>query len=175
MTQLDLFHRLRNGDFNHNPYSCIPMIDKSRHFRTALNSTCTEQYDDLLTDRSSNLTYISYIHTSRFMDTSAALQAFAALSQPTRLDVFRLLIKAGEAGVSAGDISAALDVRQNTMSANLGILARSGLIRSEREGRSIRYFADMDGMRALLSFLMEDCCGGCPELCQPVLDELVCA
>lgn len=109
------------------------------------------------------------------MDAKDALQAFAALSQPTRLDVFRLLIKVGEDGMSAGDISAALDVRQNTMSANLSILVRSGLIRNEREGRSIRYFADMDGMRALLSFLMEDCCGGCPDLCQPVLDELVCA
>ncbi|MDX1784993.1 ArsR/SmtB family transcription factor [Roseovarius sp. ZX-A-9] len=108
------------------------------------------------------------------MDMNDALQAFAALSQPTRLDVFRLLVRAGKAGMSAGDISESLNVRQNTMSANLSILARAGLIRNEREGRSIRYFADMDGMRALLGFLMEDCCGGCPELCQPVLDELVC-
>lgn len=77
--------------------------------------------------------------------------------------------------MSAGDISNALDVRQNTMSANLSVLARSGLVRNERQGRSIRYFANMDGMRALLAFLMEDCCGGCPELCQPVLDEIVCA
>jgi len=109
------------------------------------------------------------------MDNNNALRAFAALSQSTRLDVFRLLIKAGEAGMSAGAISDSLGVRQNTMSANLSILARSGLIRNEREGRSIRYFADMDGMRALLGFLMEDCCGGGPELCQPVLAELVCA
>ncbi len=108
------------------------------------------------------------------METKDALKAFAALSQPTRLDVFRLLIKAGKPGMSAGDISNSLDVRQNTMSANLSILAQSGLIRSVREGRSIRFFADMDGMRALLGFLMEDCCGGCPELCQPVIDELIC-
>ncbi len=109
------------------------------------------------------------------MDKNHALDAFTALSQSTRLDVFRLLIKAGEAGMSAGDISDTLGVRQNTMSANLGILARSGLIRNEREGRSIRYFADMNGMRGLLAFLMEDCCGGRPELCQPVIDELACA
>lgn len=106
------------------------------------------------------------------MDKNHALGAFAALSQSTRLDVFRLLIKVGEEGMLAGDISDALGVRQNTMSANLSVLARSGLIRSEREGRSIRYFADMDGMRGLLVFLMEDCCGGRPELCQPVIDEL---
>ncbi len=108
------------------------------------------------------------------MDKSKALGAFAALSQVTRLDVFRLLIKAGGAGALAGDVSDTLGVRQNTMSTNLGVLARSGLIRSEREGRSIRYFADIDGMRGLLAYLMEDCCGGRPELCQPVINELAC-
>lgn len=109
------------------------------------------------------------------MDKNDALNAFAALSQTTRLDVFRLLIRVGGSGMSAGDISDTLCVRQNTMSANLAVLARSGLIRSEREGRSIRYFADMDGMRGLLAFLMEDCCGGRPEQCQPVINELACA
>lgn len=109
------------------------------------------------------------------MDRNHALDAFAALGQPTRLDVFRLLVKTGAAGLSAGDISAALGVRQNTMSANLSILVRSGLIRNEREGRSIRYFAYMARMRGLLAFLMEDCCGGRRALCQPVIDELACA
>lgn len=108
------------------------------------------------------------------MEKNQALDAFAALSQATRLDVFRLLVTAGETGMSAGDISETLGVRQNTMSANLSVLSRAGLIRSRREGRSIRYFADMDGMRGLLAFLMEDCCGGRPELCQPVINELAC-
>lgn len=103
------------------------------------------------------------------------LEAFAALSQPVRLDVLRLLINAGITGMSAGDISNALDVRQNTMSANLSILTRSGLIYKECEGRSIRYFADMEGMRGLLAFLMEGCCGGNPDLCQPFINELACA
>ena len=121
------------------------------------------------------LTYISYINNSRYMDKNHAIDAFAALSQSTRLDVFRLLIKAGEAGMTAGDISDTLEVRQNTMSANLSILARADLIRNKREGRSIRYFADMDGMRGLLAFLMQDCCGGRPDLCQPVINELACS
>jgi len=108
------------------------------------------------------------------MDKKSALDAFAALGQSTRLDVFRLLIKAGEAGMSAGEVGDTLGVRQNTMSANLSILARSGLIRSERQGRNIRYFADMDGVRGLLAFLMEDCCAGRPELCQPVIDLIAC-
>ena len=77
--------------------------------------------------------------------------------------------------MSAGDIGDTLDVRQNTMSTNLSVLSRAGLIRNTRQGRTIRYFADMDGVRSLLAFLMEDCCGGRPELCQPVIDELACA
>lgn len=106
------------------------------------------------------------------MDTSRATAAFSALGQPTRLDVFRLLVTAGQDGMLAGDIATALDVKQNTMSANLAILLQAGLVRNERQGRAIRYFADMDGMRELLGFLMKDCCGGQPETCQPVLDEL---
>lgn len=108
------------------------------------------------------------------MDKKGALEAFAALSQETRLDVLRLLIRAGGEGMLAGDIGVALDVRQNTMSTNLAVLNRAGLVRSEREGRAVRYFADMAGLRAVLAFLMEDCCGGAPELCRPVLDALVC-
>lgn len=115
-----------------------------------------------------------YIEYSRFMDMTQSLFAFSALSQQTRLEVLRLLIGAGEAGMQAGEIGEALGVRQNTMSTNLAILLRAGLIRNEREGRAIRYFADLDGVRGLLSFLMEDCCGGKPELCAPVLDQISC-
>lgn len=109
------------------------------------------------------------------MDKIRALAAFAALGQPTRLDVFRLLVKAGADGMAAGELARALDVRQNTLSANLSVLVQSGMIRNRREGRSIRYFADMNGMRGLLAFLLEDCCGGHPDLCQPVIDEIACA
>jgi len=109
------------------------------------------------------------------MDKKNALTAFSALSQPTRLDVFRLLLKAGETGMAAGEISDALGVRQNTMSANLSVLHQAGLVRNTREGRSIRYFADLDGTRGLLGFLLEDCCGGNPDLCQPLISKLACA
>ena len=103
-----------------------------------------------------------------------SLFAFSALSQQTRLEVLRLLIRAGGEGMLAGEIGDVLGVRQNTMSTNLHILLRAGLVRNEREGRAIRYFSDMDGLRGLLSFLMEDCCGGKPELCEPLLDAVVC-
>jgi ArsR family transcriptional regulator len=109
------------------------------------------------------------------MDKKSALAAFAALAQETRLDVFRLLIKAGEKGMFSGEIGEKLSVRQNTMSANLAVLLHAGLIRNEREGRSVRYFADLEGMQGLLAYLMEDCCGGQPALCQPVINEIACA
>ncbi len=106
------------------------------------------------------------------MDKYAVLEALSALSQETRLDVFRLLVRAGPVGLCAGEIAERLGVVQNTMSTNLQVLHRAGLVRSAREGRSIRYFADLDGMGDLLGFLMKDCCGGRPEICQPLLDGL---
>lgn len=109
------------------------------------------------------------------MDISNALSAFAALSQPTRLETVRQLIKAGGTGLLAGELSEQLDVRQNTLSANLTVLLHAGLVRNERQGRTIRYFANMDTVSGLIGFLMQECCGGRPELCQPVLDELACA
>ncbi|MCT4334488.1 helix-turn-helix domain-containing protein [Paracoccus sp. YLB-12] len=108
------------------------------------------------------------------MDNFQTLAALSALAQDTRLDVFRLLVKAGPEGLAAGEIATALDVRPNTLSNNLNILSAAGLVRSAREGRSIRYFARMETMRALLAFLLEDCCGGRSELCQPVLDQIAC-
>jgi DNA-binding transcriptional ArsR family regulator len=108
------------------------------------------------------------------MEKKNALASLAALAHDMRLDIFRLLVKAGEDGVAAGEIAVALGTRANTLSNNLSVLSSAGLIRSVREGRSIRYFAEMEGMRALLAFLMEDCCGGRPELCRSLLDEIAC-
>ncbi|MEQ8698970.1 MAG: metalloregulator ArsR/SmtB family transcription factor [Bauldia litoralis] len=109
------------------------------------------------------------------MDSLDAIKIFSSLSQQTRLDVFRLLVKAGEDGALSGEIGHRLDVRQNTMSANLAVLLNAGLVRNERQGRTIRYFANFEAVRGLLGFLMEDCCGGNPEICQPIIDEIACA
>ena len=109
------------------------------------------------------------------MDIKQTTNAFAALSQTTRLEALRILIKSGADGMLAGDISDLLEVRQNTMSANLSVLLQAGLVRNEREGRSIRYYADFEGLRGVLVFLMEDCCGGSPEKCQPLINEIACA
>jgi len=106
------------------------------------------------------------------MDKDSAIAAFGALAQPTRLDVVRLLVRNEPEGLAAGEIGRRLDVPQNTMSAHLAILARAGLVRSERHSRSIVYRADLDGMRGLMLFLVKDCCAGNAELCAPLIDEL---
>lgn len=108
------------------------------------------------------------------MDMNAALSALSALGQETRLDAFRLLVKAGTAGLPAGEIGERLGVVQNTMSAHLKTLSHAGLVRAERDGRTIHYAADMDGFRDLLAFLMEDCCDGRPDICRPVIDAVTC-
>lgn len=108
------------------------------------------------------------------MEIYESLLAFSALSQQTRLEVFRLLIRSGSTGMQAGELADALAVLPNTMSANLTVLLNARLVRNERQGRSIRYFADMESVRGLLAFLMEDCCGGKPDLCQPIIDAIAC-
>lgn len=99
------------------------------------------------------------------MSAPYALAALAALGQPTRLSIFRLLMRQGPDGLAAGAIATAVGCPTNTLSSHLSILARASLIRGTREGRSILYRADVDGMRALLAFLVTDCCDGHPELC----------
>jgi DNA-binding transcriptional ArsR family regulator len=108
------------------------------------------------------------------MDKSIALDTLAALAQSTRLAVFRLLVSQEPHGLPAGDVAAALDVPQNTLSAHLAVLARAGLVEGERQGRSIVYRARLDALRALMVYLARDCCSAHPELCQPLLAELAC-
>lgn len=107
------------------------------------------------------------------MDIKTATTSFSALSQETRLNVFRLMVKAGDKGMLAGEIGEELNVKQNTMSANLAVLTQAGLLKNEREGRGIRYFIDFENMGHLLAFLMEDCCGGKPEVCRPAIEKIM--
>ena len=109
------------------------------------------------------------------MDESQALEAFAALSQQTRLAVVRRLVRAGEKGVPAGAIAEAVKASPSNVSFHLKELERSGLIAARREARSIIYTADYDALRGLIAFLMKDCCAGHPEICAPVLAETCCA
>src|SRR4051812_39998401 len=106
------------------------------------------------------------------MESKLAISALAALAQPTRLEVFRLLVRNEPDGLPAGEIAQQADVPQNTMSTHLAILARAGMVGSERKGRSIIYRADLDRLKALTLFLLKDCCAGSAELCAPLIAEL---
>jgi ArsR family transcriptional regulator len=94
-----------------------------------------------------------------------ALAALAGLGQPTRLEIFRLLMRSEPDGLPAGTIAEVLECPHNTMSSHLAILARSGLVWGTRDGRSIIYRANVDVMKSLITYLANDCCEGHPELC----------
>ncbi len=104
------------------------------------------------------------------MDISNAVGSLGALAQESRLKVFRMLVRAGKDGMAAGDIARTLAVPPNTMSSQLAILFRANLVSTKRQGRSVIYAVNLDGTRALLSFLVEDCCQGEPALCAPVIE-----
>ena len=109
------------------------------------------------------------------MEIKETIEALSALAQTTRLEIFRLLVKHGENGLPAGDIARTLSVPQNTLSAHLTILRNAGLLRSERQGRSIIYRADFNGTRSLLSFLLEDCCQADPQSSRSTVESVASA
>ncbi|APG87498.1 ArsR/SmtB family transcription factor [Sinorhizobium americanum] len=106
------------------------------------------------------------------MEQVNAILALAALAQSTRLETFRLLVRHEPDGLPAGDIARALAVPHNTMSTHLNILARAGLVSSERRSRLIVYRADVSRLRDLTLFLVQDCCGGNADLCAPLVEAL---
>lgn len=99
------------------------------------------------------------------MESKQAILSFAALAQETRLAIFRLLVQQGPNGMPAGEIATRIAVAPSTLSFHLAQLERAGLLRSVRVQRQILYATDYEGTRQLLTFLMEDCCQGQPELC----------
>lgn len=106
------------------------------------------------------------------METETALLGFAALSQSTRLETFRQLVRHEPEGLAAGEIADRLSVPANTLSAHLGVLSRAGLVTTTRHSRSIIYRADLSQLSDLVLFLVKDCCQGRSELCQPLVAEL---
>jgi DNA-binding transcriptional ArsR family regulator len=106
------------------------------------------------------------------MESEDAILALAALAQPTRLDVFKLLVKQEPDGLAAGEIARALVVPQNTMSSHLSVLSRAGLVSAQRFGRSIVYRADLARFQQVVLFMLRDCCDGRPEICAPLIESL---
>ena len=106
------------------------------------------------------------------MDDSHIIEALSALAQPSRLKAFRLLVEKEPDGIAAGELARLVGVLQNTMSTHLSILSNAGLITAERISRSIVYRADLAAFRAITLSLLQDCCGGRPEICAPLIAEL---
>jgi arsenate reductase len=102
---------------------------------------------------------------SRQIEESAAMEGLGSLAQPTRLAAFRRLLAAHPGAVPAGELAKACAAPHNTMSTHLGVLARAGLVRVERDGRTMNYRADLTAFRGLITFLTRDCCNGRPDLC----------
>lgn len=92
------------------------------------------------------------------MEINNAVSCLSALAQASRLSVFRLLVEAGPYGLSAGEISDTLGIPSSTLSFHLKDLSQAGLLRAERDGRSIYYQADYQAMNGLLQFLQKNCC-----------------
>ncbi len=113
-----------------------------------------------------------YIDNSGYMENEQAVLALAALAQPTRLQAFRTLVQHEPDGLPAGELARLLEVPQNTLSAHLSVLARAGLVSSIRHSRSIVYRIDLAQFQKVALFLLQDCCGGRPEVCAPVVASL---
>jgi DNA-binding transcriptional ArsR family regulator len=99
-----------------------------------------------------------------------AISVLAALAQPTRLSILKLLLKHEPVGITAGVIADTVGAPHNTISTHLAILVRAGLLRSSRDGRTIIYRADIEGMRSLIGYLINDCCDGHPEICSLLMN-----
>ncbi|MBN8809119.1 MAG: helix-turn-helix transcriptional regulator [Sphingomonas sp.] len=108
------------------------------------------------------------------MDAEAALVALAALAHPTRLSTFQILVRHEPDGMTTGQLVDATGLSQSTFSTHLAVLAKAGLVQSEKRGRNLVQRADMDTLRALMVFLAKDCCQGRAELCEPLLADLAC-
>ena len=108
------------------------------------------------------------------MVTDDALSALAALSHPTRLATFRLLVRQEPEGLSTGELVSELRLTQSTLSTHLAVLAKAGLVTAEKRGRQQIQRASIDALRRLMTFLVKDCCQGRAELCEPLLAELSC-
>ena len=99
------------------------------------------------------------------MESANAIRAFSALAQESRLEVFRALAREAPEGLAAGVLSDRLAIPPSTLSFHLDHLVTAGLIRREREGRSLVYSLDVGAVNELLWFVGEDCCQGNLALC----------
>lgn len=108
------------------------------------------------------------------MDQETAIAALAALAHPARLNAFRQLVRHEPDGLPTGTLVEASGLTQSTFSTHLAVLAKAELVIAERRGRQQIQRANIDKLRALMTFLAKDCCQGRAELCEPLLADLAC-
>ena len=108
------------------------------------------------------------------MENKTATSIFESLSSGIRLDIYRLLVKQGPAGMVAGEIATALALPASNLSFHLKALTQSGLLSVEQEGRYLRYRANMLLMLDLIAYLTEECCSGHPEQCADLRQKSSC-
>jgi ArsR family transcriptional regulator, arsenate/arsenite/antimonite-responsive transcriptional repressor len=101
------------------------------------------------------------------MENKTAVAVLAALAQESRLAVFRLLVQAGQDGLSAGKIAETLGIPPSSLTFHLKELTHADLVSSRQESRFVIYSANFQTMNALLGYLTENCCGGKPCLPSP--------
>jgi len=120
----------------------------------------------------SRLVKFRYFGQYRNMNQTDAIEALAALAQPTRISAFRLLVRVGPEGLPALEISRQLGTKPSTLSGHLSILKRAGVLVATRHQREIHYAANLATVNALVQFLIADCCDGKIENCTEILSLL---
>lgn len=100
------------------------------------------------------------------MKSAQVVKALAALAQPTRLAIYRLLVVSGPDGVAAGQVAEKLKVAPATLSFHFKTLSHAGLVDSIQEGRFVFYAANLVVMNDMLAYLTENCCAGRPDACK---------
>lgn len=94
------------------------------------------------------------------MDIDTVATALKELGHPTRLGVYKELVKAGETGLPVGELQKRLDVPSSTLSHHLAALVSVGLVLQERNGRILNCTAQYEVLKGIVAFLMEECCAG---------------
>ncbi|MBC8258825.1 MAG: winged helix-turn-helix transcriptional regulator [SAR324 cluster bacterium] len=106
------------------------------------------------------------------MNQQHAIEAFSALAQDSRVEIYRMLVRCSPATMRAGEISTKLNIIPSTLSGHLAVLKRAGLLYSKRQQREILYSANISAMNKLISFMLQDCCNGQMGNCKQILELL---
>lgn len=101
------------------------------------------------------------------MKPAQVVKALAALAQPTRLAIYRLLVARGPEGMAAGQVAEKLKVSPATLSFHFKTLSHAGLLDSRQDGRFVYYAANFAVMNGMVAYLTENCCGGDVAACRP--------